>query len=94
MDYFISYAGQSVVLDEEIKNIVINKHPETQKFIDRIAITLRDPDLVKQSKTSKRARLYYHFFGDILKGKYFVVVVKQVEQHYVSTFYITDKQIK
>lgn len=91
MNYFINYEGQLVILDEEVKEIVFNKHPETQMFADRIGSTLGAPDIVKQSKTSKRAKLYYHFFDDILQGNYFVVVVKQVERNYVSTFYITDK---
>jgi len=91
VNYFIDYEGRSVILDEEVKNIVFSKHPETLEFIDRIAITLRNPDIVKRSKTSKRVKLYYRFFIDILQGKYFVVVVKQVEQYYISTFYITDK---
>jgi len=91
VDYFIDYEHQSIILDGEVKKNVFNKHPETRQFMDRISITLLNPDIVKQSKTSKRVRLYYHFFNDILQGKYFVVVVKQVEQNYISTFYITDK---
>lgn len=91
MNYFIDHECQLVFLDEEVNNLVFNKHPETQQFADRVARTLRDPDIVKQSKTSKKVKLFYRFFNDILQGKYFVVVVKQVEQYYISTFYITDK---
>lgn len=91
MDDFVDYSGQTIVLDKEIKKNVFNKHPEVSQFFDRITKTLQEPELVKQSKTSKRVRLYYHFFNDIFNGKYFVVVVKLVDQHFVSTFYITDK---
>jgi len=91
VDYFINNDDQSVILDDEVKNIVLKKHPETRLFMDRITMTLREPDIVKQSQTSKRSKLYYRFFDDIFQGKFFVVVVKHVEQNYVSTFYITDK---
>ena len=91
MDSFVDCWGQAIFLDEEVRQIVLSKHPEVSQFIDRVVTTLRDPDVVRQSKLTKRSRLYYRFFEDILRGKFLVVVVKCVDLDFVSTVYITNK---
>lgn len=85
------YRGVQIHLTDEVSQIILTKHPETQEFFERIAETLAHPDLVKQSQTDTRVNLYYRFYSEILNGKFVVIVVKYAQEYFVSTFYATDK---
>jgi hypothetical protein len=91
MQKFKDVFGDDVFLDDEVKKIILAKHPEVSKFIKRISLVLNDPETIKSSTVSKRAKLYYRYFEDIYEGKFLVVVVKEVDQKFISTFYVTDK---
>jgi hypothetical protein len=90
MTIWRDFQGAEIVLEEDVKRIIFQKHPEVQDVLDRIPVVLQDPDLVKRSATNPRVRLYYRYFDSVLDGKYLVVVVKRVEQSFVSTIYVTD----
>jgi hypothetical protein len=82
-----------VWLTDDVRAMVLHKHPEAVGFIDRIAQVLAEPDEVRRSIRDSRSILYYRFEDGVLGGKWVVVVVKRVERHYISTLYATD-QIK
>jgi hypothetical protein len=61
--------------------------------LDKITQTLLSPDEIRRSIRDERVILYYRFEGQVLDGKWVVVVVKRVERRFISTIYATD-QIK
>ena len=54
---------------------------------------LREPQLVRRSRSDPAARLFYEFYAQtIVGGKWLCVVVKYVENDaFVVTAYLTDK---
>ena len=85
--------GNTVVLTDSVRAIILQKHPETQDFMDLLPKVLAEPDEIRQSLHDGRVVLYYHFVSHVLNGKWLVVVVKRIDRHFISTFYATD-QIK
>ena len=85
--------GDEIILVDSVRAMILMKHPETVDFIDQIDRVLAQPDEVHQSVRDKRSILYYRFEDGILKGKWVVVVVKRIDQNFISTIYATD-QIK
>lgn len=63
MDTFVDVFGETVFLDDDVKQVVFAKHLEVKELWDHIESVLNDPDLVKRSKLSKRANLYYRYFA-------------------------------
>ena len=55
--------------------------------------TLRQPQLVRRSRTDAAVRLFYEFYAQtIVGGKWLCVVVKYAENDaFVVTAYLTDK---
>ncbi len=88
---FTDYRGEDVYLSDNVYHVIILKHPEAKKLFNRVGNTLVSPDEVRKSVTDSRTRLYYRFYSDVLKGKFVVVVVKQVDKNFISTIYATDK---
>ena len=85
--------GNAVVLADNVRATILQKHPETQDFIDLLPKVLAEPDEIRQSVHDGRVILYYHFAAHVLNGKWLVVVVKRIDRYFISTFYATD-QIK
>lgn len=90
---YIDVFGETVVLADAVRAMILRKHPEAVDFIDRIAQALAEPDEVRRSVRDERSVLYYRFEDAVLGGKWVVVVVKRADRHFVSTLYATD-QIK
>jgi len=88
---FTDYAGERITLSAEVYQVIATKHPEVKRFFEYVRETLADPQIVRQSVTDPRVRLYYRFYADVLDGKLVVVVVKQANVNFVSTIYATDK---
>lgn len=63
MDTFVDVFGETVFLDDDVKQVVFAKHLEVKELWDHIESVLNDPDLVERSKLSKRANLYYRYFA-------------------------------
>ena len=82
-----------IVLTDSVKTTIFQNHPEVGDFFDRVAGILSDPDEIRRSVRNVHVLLYYQYDAAILKGKWLVVVVKQVDRNFVSTIYATD-QIK
>jgi hypothetical protein len=84
--------GQKVRLtDERLAHIV--GHPEMQNMALEIERVLRQPQLVRRSRTDTAARLFYEFYAQTLVGgKWLCVVVKYAENDaFVVAAYLTDK---
>jgi hypothetical protein len=77
MDVFLDVHGRQIRLSAERKYHLESEHPEMANQIDRIALTLREPDQIIRSKTDNEVELHYRFF-DItpVTRKHLCVVVK------------------
>jgi len=90
MTIWRDFQGAEIVLEDDVKRVIFQKHPEVQGVLDKIPLVLQDPDMVKRSVTNPKVWLCYRYFDSVLDGKHVVVVVKRVEQNFVSTIYVTD----
>lgn len=88
---YIDVLDEEIVLTQQVRTTILNKHPEVADFIDQIEVVLRDPDEIRRSIRDDRVVLYYRYETEILNGKWIVVVVKRVDRNFVSTIYATDK---
>ena len=84
--------GHSVRLtDERLAHIL--EHAEMRGMAAEIERVLREPQLVRRSRTDEAVRLFYEFYAQtIVDGKWLCVVVKYGENDvFVVTAYLTDK---
>jgi len=84
--------GHSVRLtDERLAHIL--EHPEMKEMGAEIERVLRQPQLVRRSRSDETVRLFYEFYAQtIVGGKWLCVVVKYAENDaFVVTAYLTDK---
>ncbi len=84
--------GHSVRLtDERLAHIL--GHVEMKDMSAEIERVLREPQLVRRSRSDEAVRLFYEFYAQtIVGGKWLCVVVKYVENDaFVVTAYLTDK---
>jgi len=84
--------GNTVRLTEERLAHILD-HPEMQKMAGEIERILRQPQLVRRSRSDEVVRLFYEFYAQtIVGGKWLCVVVKYAENDaFVVTAYLTDK---
>lgn len=88
---YIDVLDEEIVLIQQTRANILNKHPEVADFIDQLESVLRKPDEIRRSIRDDRVMLYYRYESDVLNGKWIVVVVKRVDRNFVSTIYATDK---
>ena len=88
---FLDRFGNHVILHREVQDHALTKHPEMIPWLGRIGSVLADPDEIRFSSSDERVVLYYQFDPGVYGGKWLVVVVKRLEQHFVSTFYLTNR---
>src|ERR1700722_15633473 len=84
-----------------VKSLLINEewlahileHPEMKDMGAEIERVLRQPQLVRRSRSDAAVRLFYEFYAQtIVGGKWLCVVVKFAENDaFVITAYLTDK---
>jgi hypothetical protein len=69
------------------------EHPEMQEFESNLESVLRNPRMVRRSKSDEQVRLFYDFCSSTIVGaKWLCVVVKYNDQDaFVVTAYLTDK---
>jgi hypothetical protein len=79
------------MLTASVCALILAKHPEVGGFLERVGDVLADPEQVRQSQRDERTALFYRMEPGVLGGKWVVVVIKQLEQHFVSTIYATDR---
>ena len=84
--------GRKVRLTDERLNHIL-EHAEMQGMAAEVEQVLRQPQLVRRSRTDKAVRLFYEFYAQtIVGGKWLCVVVKYAEDDaFVVTAYLTDK---
>jgi len=82
---------KEIVLTNQVRTVVLTKHPEVADFIDQVDAVLRKPDEVRHSIRDGRVLLYYRYDANVLDGKWIVVVVKRIDRNFVSTIYATDR---
>lgn len=77
--------------DERLAHIL--EHTEMKGLDAEIEKVLRQPQLVRRSRTDESVRLYYEFYAQtVVNGKWLCVVVKYLEgDAFVVTAYLTDK---
>jgi hypothetical protein len=84
--------GHSVRLtDERLAHIL--EHVEMKGMAAEIERVLREPQLVRRSRTDEAVRSFYEFYAQtIVGGKWLCVVVKYMENDaFVVTACLTDK---
>ena len=77
--------------DERLAHIL--EHAEMAGMATEVARVLREPQLVRRSRSDTAVRLFYEFYAQtIVGGKWLCVVVKYLESDaFVVTAYLTDK---
>ena len=84
--------GRSVRLtDERLAHIL--EHPEMKGMEAEIEQVLRQPQLVRRSRTDAAVRLFYEFYAQTrVGGKWLCVVVRySPDDAFVVTAYLTDQ---
>lgn len=84
--------GRQVRLTEERISHIL-EHPEMLGLSAELEHVLRQPLLVRCSRTDDAVQLFYEFYAEtIVGGKWLCVVVKYAESDaFVVTAYLTDK---
>lgn len=84
--------GRNVRLTEERLTHIL-EHPEMKGMAAELERTLRQPQLVRRSRSDKVVKLFYEFYAQtIVGGKWLCVVVKYGQNDaFVITAYLTDK---
>lgn len=84
--------GKAVTLTVERRAHLL-EHPEMREQEDKLAETLREPDVVVRSQSDDTASLFYRLYPGLSIGdKYLCVVVKYAHAHaFIITGYFTDK---
>ncbi len=90
MEEFTDKFSDKFRLTNKRWNHIIEQHPEVKPYKNRLLEVLKNPDLVKRSKRDKDTFLYYHYYKDIYKGKYLLVVARTSDLM-LLTCYITDR---
>jgi hypothetical protein len=77
--------------DERLGHIL--EHPEMAGMELEIERVLRQPQIVRLSRSDASVRLYYDFYADTLVGgKWLCIVVKYTSSDaFIVTAYLTDK---
>ena len=92
MKTFPDCFGRQVRLtDERLAHIL--EHPEMQGLTAEVERVLREPQLVRRSRSDQAVRLFYEFYAQtIVGGKWLCVVVKYTQDDaFVVTAYLTDQ---
>jgi len=85
------FGHQVRLTDERLAHIP--GHPEMKEMGEEVERVLREPQLVRRSRSDPAARLFCEFYTQtFVGGKWLCVVVKYVENDaFVVTAYLTDK---
>jgi hypothetical protein len=84
--------GHSVRLTDE-RQAHILEHPEMKDLGAEIERVLRNPQLVRRSRSDEAVQLFYDFYARTIVGsKWLCVVVRYADNDaFVVTAYLTDK---
>jgi len=92
MDWFQDIRRRKIRLTSERREHLETAHPEMEGQIDRIRLTLLEPEWIIQSQTDERSELFYRYYlSGPVGDKYLCVVVKvNGPDLFVLTAYFTD----
>lgn len=92
MHKFSDKKGQQIRLSEEWEEHLKSEHPEMENQLNRIALTLREPDQIIRSRTDDKVELYYRLFETTpVTRKHLCIVVKTTDaDSFIITVYFTD----
>jgi len=95
MEVFEDLNGRHIRLTEERMQHIL-EHLEMQGQIERIAETLKFPDVIVASKYDPSVHLYHRFYEVTpVESKYLVVTVKFLEDDaFMLTAFFTDRKKK
>ena len=89
------FQGKIELPDERAEHIAENHPYLLPEHLDRIAVTLVDPDQIRRSVHFSSGYLFSRWFGDLLGGKHVVVVVitesPPSARYWIVTAYIARK---
>ena len=85
------FGHQVRLSDERLAHIL--EHPEMEGMGAEIERVLRQPQLVRRSRSDAAVRLFYEFYAEtMVRGKWLcVVVIYEENDAFVVTAYLTDK---
>src|SRR5882724_2599826 len=95
MKLLLDYRGREIRLTEERAQHILG-HPEMSGMGSALVRTIREPQLVIESRSDPAAALHYrYYFGTKVGDKWLCVVVKYgADDAFVLTAYLTDKPKK
>jgi hypothetical protein len=95
MPILVDYQNRQVRLTEERLAHILT-HPEMVDMESQIADTLKNPQLVRKSRSDDSAELFYRFYTQLAIGdKWLCIVVKYLpDDAFIVTAYFTDKPKK
>jgi hypothetical protein len=83
--------GNTLPLREDRHRHILER-PEMLNQGNRIKETLKEPDIIKESKHAKDVLLYYRLYDKTpVTKKYMLVVVKVNREGFIITAFYTDK---
>jgi hypothetical protein len=89
------YLEREVELTPEREQHIAERHPDLlPEHRDRIALTLAEPDRVRQGNRIPDARLFSRWYPDLIGGKHVVVVVMSARtkgRDWIVTAYIARR---
>lgn len=91
-----SFLRGEVALTEEREGHIASRHPDLlPEHRQPLALTLADPDVVRQSARFGQARLFSRWFPEVRGGKHVVVVVAsqgaESPRHWIITAYLARR---
>ncbi len=90
-----SYLKKNVELTDEREQHIIETHPGTlPDYLEQLAETLANPDLIRQSERDESALLFSKWFATMRTGRHLVVVTGsqlELERYWIITAYTARK---
>ena len=92
MHTFSDKRGRQIRLSEEREEHLKSQHPELKNQLNRIALTLLEPDRIIRSITDDDVELHYKLFETTpVTRKHLCIVVKTTHtDSFIITVYFTD----
>jgi len=95
-EFICPYLNADVELSDERKNHIAERHPDLlPDHFDKIADTLTNPDIVRNSTRVGNAKLFSRWYNDIRGGHHVVVVVicgqEPTRKNWIITAYLAKK---
>lgn len=89
MKVFTSSFGKIELTDERLSHI-LEFHPEVEALQKYFATALKNPDLIRPSKSDRQVHIFYRKITNI---KFLAIVTKINSRKFILTAYITNKLI-